>query len=72
MGEKGLVGCGAIDALALDKFHLPAAKVRPVSSPSVSTIDELISGEIVAVNQAGTALGITIGMNGKDALLRLS
>ncbi|MDD1727800.1 MAG: DUF1805 domain-containing protein [Methanospirillum sp.] len=72
LGEKGLVGCGAVDVLALDKFHIPAAKVRPVSTPSVSSIDELLTGEIVSVNQAGTGLGITIGMSGKDALLRVS
>ncbi len=70
--EKGLVGCGAIDVLALEKFQMPAAKVRPVGTPSVSTIEELLAGEIVAVNKYGSEHGITIGMNGKDALARLS
>lgn len=72
MAEKGLVGCGAIDVLALEKFHLPAAKVRPVASASINTIDDLLTGEIVAVNQDASKVGITIGMCGKDALLRLS
>lgn len=72
MAEKGLVGCGAIDVQALEKFHIPAAKVRPVGSASVSTIEDLLAGEIVAVNQYATPMGITIGMRGKDALLRLS
>lgn len=70
--ENGLVGCGAIDVIALEKFQIPAAKVRPVSSSSISSIDELLSGEIVAVNQPAQGKGITIGMNGKDALIRLS
>jgi uncharacterized protein YunC (DUF1805 family) len=70
--ENGLVGCGAIDVIALEKFQIPAAKVRPVSAPSVSTISDLLAGEIVAVNQFAQAKGITIGMNGKDALIRLS
>lgn len=30
--KKGLVGCGAIDVIALEKFSMPAAKVRPVTS----------------------------------------
>lgn len=72
IAEKGLVGCGAIDVLALEKFQLPAAKVRPVGTPSVSTIQELQSGEIVSVNKYASDLGITIGMSGKDALARLS
>jgi uncharacterized protein YunC (DUF1805 family) len=70
--EKGLVGCGAIDVIALEKFQVPAAKVRPVGTTSVSTIDELLAGEIVAVNQYAQPSGITIGMSGKDALIRLS
>ncbi len=70
--ENGLVGCGAIDVIALEKFQIAAAKVRPVSTPSVSTIDELLTGEIVAVNQFAQKTGITIGMSGKDALIRLS
>ncbi len=70
--EHGLVGCGAIDVIALEKFQIPAAKVRPVSTPSVSSIAELLSGEIVVVNQYAQAAGITLGMSGKDALLRLS
>jgi uncharacterized protein YunC (DUF1805 family) len=70
--EKGIVGCGAIDVIALEKFQIPAAKVRPVLSSSVSSIEDLLAGEIVAVNQYAQSTGITIGMNGKDALLRLS
>jgi uncharacterized protein YunC (DUF1805 family) len=72
LAEKGLVGCGAIDVQALEKFHIPAAKVRPVASASISTIDDLLAGEIVSVNQYASDVGITIGMYGKDALHRLS
>jgi len=70
--EKGLVGCGALDVIALEKFQIPAAKVRPVGSSSVSSISELLTGEIVAVNQYAQISGITIGMSGRDALTRLS
>ena len=72
LAEKGLVGCGAIDVIALEKFKIAAAKVRPVSSPSVNSIEDLLTGEIVAVNQFAQTVGITIGMSGKDALIRLS
>jgi uncharacterized protein YunC (DUF1805 family) len=70
--EKGLVGCGAIDVIALEKFQIAAAKVRPVGSSSVSSVNDLLAGEIVAVNQYAQVSGITIGMSGKDAITRLS
>ena len=72
LAEKGIVGCGAIDVIALEKFKIAGAKVRPTSSASVSSIEELLTGEIVALNQFAQNVGITIGMSGKDALIRLS
>ncbi|HWQ66078.1 MAG TPA: YunC family protein [Methanospirillum sp.] len=69
---KGLVGCGAIDVLALEKFSIPAAKVKPVGTASVSNIDELLSGEVVVSNQFASDAGVTVGMTGRDALITLS
>lgn len=65
--EKGLVGCGAFDVTALEKFGYAAAKVRP-KGESVKDLDDLMSGEIAAANLSAEKLGIKEGMTGKDAI----
>lgn len=65
--EKGLVGCGAFDIMALEKFGYAAAKVRP-KGESVSNLDDLMAGEITAANQSAEKLGIKEGITGKEAL----
>jgi len=65
--EKGMVGCGAFDVIALEKFSYPAAKVKP-KGDSVRDIGDLMEGEITAVNPSGEKMGIKTGMSGRDAL----
>ncbi|NTU99806.1 MAG: YunC family protein [Methanoregulaceae archaeon] len=72
VARQGMVGCGAFDVRALEKFGYPAARVRPVSSPSVVTLKDLFSGEISEANSGAAAMGIQVGMSGKEALDRLS
>ena len=61
--DTGLVGCGALDIPALDKFAIPAARVSGVKS-----IDDLLAAELNLVNEAGLATGLQIGMTGRQAL----
>jgi uncharacterized protein YunC (DUF1805 family) len=68
VAKNGLVGCGAFDVSALNNFSYPAAKVRPVTGPSIVTITDLLSGEIKEANAAARELGVTTGMTGKAAL----
>ena len=56
----------------LNNFNYPAAKVRPLTGPSIVTVNDLLEGEIKESNPAAQALGITIGMKGKTALDLLS
>ncbi|OPX66817.1 MAG: hypothetical protein A4E37_01807 [Methanoregulaceae archaeon PtaB.Bin056] len=70
--SKGLVGCGAIDVAALEKFGYPAARVRPSVGSSVSTIADLLAGVVKEANEGAKRLGVTVGMTGKDALDLLS
>jgi uncharacterized protein YunC (DUF1805 family) len=70
--RNGMVGCGAFDVSALNNFAYAAAKVRPVTGPSIVTIADLLSGEIKEANAAAQGLGITAGMTGKEALDLLS
>jgi uncharacterized protein YunC (DUF1805 family) len=72
VAKRGMVGCGAFDVAALNNFSYPAAKVRPVSGPSIVNVDDLLEGIIKESNPAAQALGITAGMTGKAALDLLS
>ncbi|MDY6951093.1 MAG: YunC family protein [Thermodesulfobacteriota bacterium] len=66
--DVGMVGCGAFDVAALDKFRYPAARVRPTRGDSISTIDDLLVGEVKEANEAAASLGVKIGMAGREAL----
>ena len=69
--ERGLLGCGAIDPGALQRFGYPAARVRPTTGLSVRTVDDLLDGEVTEANEAARALGVTVGMTGRAALARI-
>ncbi len=66
--DKGLVGCGAFDVLALDKFNYPAARVKATRGTSITSIDDLLVGEVREANAAATKLGLKPGQSGKEAL----
>lgn len=66
--DKGMVGCGAYDVLALDKFGYPAARVRPTRGSSIASVDDLLVGEVKDVNAAAERLGVRVGMSGREAL----
>jgi len=68
VAKRGLVGCGAFDVAALEKFDYPAARVKPTRGGSIADVDDLLSGEIKDANAAAEKLGIRIGMSGKEAL----
>ncbi|MFH1856340.1 MAG: YunC family protein [Candidatus Omnitrophota bacterium] len=64
----GMVGCGAFDVSALDKFNYPAAIVKPAKGNSIAGIEDLLQGIIKDVNEAAVRLGVKVGMSGKEAL----
>jgi uncharacterized protein YunC (DUF1805 family) len=72
VARNGMVGCGAIDVAALDKFGYAAARVRPTCGPSVTGIDDLMVAEVKEANEGARRLGIREGMTGKEALDLLS
>lgn len=65
-GGKGALGCGYINLAAAEKFGHALAIVS-----GVSTGDDMLNAEIKAVSSAAAALGVTVGMSGKDALLKM-
>ena len=68
VAPRGMVGCGAFDVQALDRFGYPAARVKPTAGDSISSIGDLLSGEIKEANPSAVNLGVTVGMSGKQAL----
>lgn len=66
--KRGMIGCGAFDVAALDKFDYPAARVKPTRGSSISNLEDLLFGEIKDANGEAAKLGVEVGMSGKDAL----
>jgi uncharacterized protein YunC (DUF1805 family) len=69
--EAGMVGCGAFDVAALEKYRYPAARVRPSEGDSVASIDDLLAGIIKDANGPAQARGVKVGMTGREALGKL-
>lgn len=69
--RAGLVGCGAFDVQALEKFGYPAARVRPAQGPSIASVDDLLEGIIAEANRSARERGIVAGISGREALERL-
>jgi uncharacterized protein YunC (DUF1805 family) len=69
--DMGMVGCGAFDVAALEKFDYPAARVRPATGPAIVTIDDLLSGIVKDANGPARARGVEVGMTGREAVGRL-
>jgi uncharacterized protein YunC (DUF1805 family) len=65
--DVGMVGCGAFDVMALDKFQVPAARVKGVAGP-VATIEDLMKAIVKDANEAASKIGVKTGMTGKEAL----
>ena len=68
VGARGMIGCGAFDVAALERFRYPAAKVKPTRGPSIADLEDLLAGEVAEANGAAASLGVAVGMSGKEAL----
>lgn len=66
--DKGMVGCGAFDVMALSSFGYPAARVRPSKGSSIASIEDLLEGIIKEANPAAEKRGVRMGMSGRQAL----
>jgi uncharacterized protein YunC (DUF1805 family) len=69
--DVGMVGCGAFDVMALDRFGYPAARARTLSGSPIVTLADLMKGIIKDSNLQASALGIREGMTVRDALAHL-
>lgn len=69
--DRGMVGCGAFDVTALEKFGYPAARVKPSSGPSITSIPDLLDGIVKDANGPAQARGVKAGMSGREAVGKL-
>jgi quinol monooxygenase YgiN/uncharacterized protein YunC (DUF1805 family) len=69
--DRGILACGAIDPGALEKFGIAAARVRPTTGTSITSLDDLLAGEVREANTSAQALGIQAGMTGRAAWAKL-
>ncbi len=66
--EAGMVGCGAVDVVALDGFAYPAVKVKSTDGTSIRTIDDLLRAQVSVINETARKKGVTESMSGREAL----
>ncbi len=71
--DKGYFMCGALDVKLFDsKPHLKERKVLCGRAMKVKTLEQLVEAPLYEVTEACEELGITHGMQVKDALLLLT
>lgn len=68
--DKGYIMCGALDVDLLNK-KLKDRKIIAARAVGVRTIDQLLNAPMESVTIEAESLGITKGMLGRDALLKM-
>ena len=68
VSDKGMIGCGAFDVAALDKFSYPAARVKGKEGKSIGSVEDLLGAVIREANQHATKLGVVPDMPVEEAL----
>ena len=63
---RGALGCGYLNLEAAEKFGHPLAIVS-----GVATYEDMLNAEVKAVSSAASALGVSVGMSGKEALIKM-
>lgn len=68
--ERGYIMCGALD-VALLNDKLAERKIIAGRAVGVRTIDQLLEAPLESVTFEAEHLGISVGMKGKEALLKM-
>jgi len=66
--DRGMIGCGAFDVGALNRFDYPAAKVGHKNGGMIASVDDLLEGTVREANPAAEKLGVREGISGRAAL----
>jgi len=68
--DKGYIMCGALDVALLNE-KLKDRGIIAARAVGVRTIEQLLEAPLESVTIAAEQLGITAGMKGKEALLKM-
>ncbi|MGJ7920121.1 YunC family protein [Neobacillus sp. LXY-4] len=68
--DKGYIMCGALDVGLLNE-KLKDRKIIAGRAVGVKTIEELLNAPLESITYEAEALGITKGMIGREALLKM-
>lgn len=68
--DKGYIMCGALD-VGLLNAKLKDRKIIAGRAVGVRTIEQLIEAPLESITYEAENIGITVGMTGKDALLKM-
>ena len=66
-GETGALGCGYFSLEAANKFGHALAIVTGVNS-----FHDMLSAEVKACSEKAAEMGVTIGMSGAEALIKMN
>jgi len=68
--ERGYIMCGALDVGLLNS-RLADRKIIAGRAVGVKTIEELLHAPLESVTHEAEKIGITVGMSGTEALLKM-
>ena len=68
--EKGYIMCGALDVALLNNL-LSDRQIIAGRAIGVKTIEQLLDAPLESVTLAAEELGVTVGMRGSEALLKM-
>lgn len=68
--DIGYIMCGALDVDLLNE-KLSSRKIVAGRATGVKTIDELLNAPLQLITKEAENYGITVGMTGKNALLKM-
>ena len=71
IAAKGIVACGVIDPVVMNRFGAAVAVARGTPQRPLVTAEDLLQARIAEATDAAVALGITPGMTGAEALEKL-
>ena len=66
-GKKAFLACGVFDLEAIDAFGGAAAVVESTPENPIGNLDRFPNRKITKVNSRAKALGITVGMDVRNA-----
>ena len=72
IAKHGVLSCGVIDDKVMTRFGAAVAIARGTPENPLVNSDDLLAATVADVTDEAAAKGITVGMNGAEALAKLS